>query len=329
MKVYIVEYNTHAGRWIYEGYQRAWDKLGHTTIIPSTNPSIAAEGVKKRALDGEECGWGCLYPTKQQEFEEDYIIMSVDGIIAKEHIKAIENSYKTFVFVQPNMFPEPWGPHANFISAAPDPMIDVFNQLDNVHLWTFANANPEYYYKWKKIHTVPLAFDNIGYLPEKNKKYTQYDISFIGGWVNNGFNEKRKIMMDIFSEFMRSGLKCGFFVGKNLSHQEECDVLANSKLTLNIHDAYQRLLGYDTNERTFKSLGLNGGLVSDTVEQLTQLFPEVKTSLEPAELVQITKEYLMLSEKELSDIKEQNKQNILDNHCYTHRVEQLLKLENE
>ena len=104
----------------------------------------------------------------------------------------------------------------------------------------------------------------------------------------------------------------------------ECKVLHNSRLTLNIHDAYQRILGLDTNERTFKSLGLNGCLVSDTVGQLNRLFPQLKTSPEADGLVQITKDYLSLTEVELNDIKEHNRQMVMDNHCYTHRVKSLL-----
>ena len=125
---------------------------------------------------------------------------------------------------------------------------------------------------------------------------------------------------------MNSGLKCGFFIEKNLSHEQECALLYNSKVCLNLHDAYQRKLGLDTNERTFKSLGLNGLLVSDTVAQLNRLFPSVRTSLDAEELVQITKDYLSLTEQELNDIKNKNRQDILDNHTYVHRVEELLKL---
>ena len=73
-------------------------------------------------------------------------------------------------------------------------------------------------------------------------------------------------------------------------------------------------------------MGLNGVLLSDKVGQLERIFPDVKTVMEPSEMVRITKEYLSLPEKELNDIKEENRQNILDNHCYTHRVEQLLSL---
>ena len=116
------------------------------------------------------------------------------------------------------------------------------------------------------------------------------------------------------------------FVNKNLTHQQECDLLANSRITLNIHDAYQRSLGLDTNERTFKSLGLNGALVSDTVGQLNHLFPEVKTSPDSNEIVSLARELLELSEQELVDIKEKNRLNILNNHTYVNRIEALLKI---
>ena len=64
----------------------------------------------------------------------------------------------------------------------------------------------------------------------------------------------------------------------------------------------------------------------DKIKQLENIFPNIKTSNDSSELVRITKEYLSLTEKELNNIKEENRQNILDNHCYTNRVKQLLSL---
>ena len=176
------------------------------------------------------------------------------------------------------------------------------------------------------VHTIPLAFDSINYKPTEDSKYNKYDISFVGGWANNGFDEKKKIIIDVFTKFMNSELECGFFVNKNLSHYQECQLLANSKMTLNIHDAYQRTLGLDTNERTFKSLGLNGLLISDTVGQLNSLFPEIPTSLQSDDLVQHAKYILSLTAVEQDVIREENKQNILQNHCYINRIEALLNL---
>jgi len=59
---------------------------------------------------------------------------------------------------------------------------------------------------------------------------------------------------------------------------------------------------------------------------LNRLFPDLHTSLEPEELVQITKDYLSLTEQELNDIKNKNRQDILNNHTYIHRIEEMLKL---
>ena len=305
MRIYITNPSAHAGRWIYKGYQEAFAYLGYDIVLINNLDDVVA--------------------CENKENINDYMIMVTDAQVQPRHYNVLNNCHKAFVFAQPNAFPLPWGRHPNFFSLAPDKVIHELNQMDNVKLWTFGD-NIQYHQKWKKVNTVPLAFDSISYMPMQDEEYKQYDICFIGGWANNGFHEKRQIMIDIFKEFKKSDLKCGFFVDKNMSHEQENRLLYNSKLSLNIHDAYQRILGYDTNERTFKSLGLNGALVSDTVTQLNNLFPDIKTSVEPKMLVQIAKDHLSLSDQELIDVKERHRQNILDNHCYVNRAEQLLAL---
>jgi len=321
MKVYCVKYTQHAGRWIYDGYRSAWKEKGY-----DLHERISKDWDKFQGTG--ETAYASPYPADEESMSEDYMLMTTADLAAyPDYIKAISRSKKTFLFVQPNVYPDPWGRHANFYCTADKDYIKELDQMDNVRLWTFADVVPEYYTQWtKEIHTVPLAFDSVNYQPKVEDKYKKFDISFVGGWANNGFNEKRKIIIDIFSKFKESGLTCGFFINKNLTRQQECDLLANSRMTLNIHDAYQRVLGLDTNERTYKSLGLNGMMVSDTVGQLNNLFPDIKTSLDSQQLVELTKNVLSLTETELNDIKEKNKQNILDNHCYTNRVEELLNL---
>ena len=315
MKVYCVQYSAHAGKWIYNGLKSAWASLDYETVTPSGN---------KR-----ETTTTMMWPSNPETLNEDYYIMcTADMVNGSMPLKAVQNAKKAFLFVQPTQYPMPWGRHQNFVNLAPEKCINELNQLDNVVYWTFADVGSDnYYHLWgKEVHTIPLAFDSFGYTPAVNEKMKQIDIAFVGGWANNGFDEKRKIIVEIFSKFKDSGLKCGFFVNKNLTHQQECDLLANSKITLNIHDAYQRTLGLDTNERTFKSLGLNGAMVSDKVEQLNRLFPEVKTSLDSNEIVSFARELLELSEQELTDIKEKNRLDILNNHTYVNRIEALLKI---
>ncbi len=308
MKVYIYDYPDHAGKWIYKAYQQAWEAQGFEIVVIDSS-KVISEIVEDK--------------------NEEYILMVPETAVSGERsIDLVERSYKTFLFVQPNHFPPPWGNHPNFRCLVSDYTIEQINNLANVHLWAFSDAveGTQFYDKWKKVHCVPLAFDSISYKPIDNPKYNKLDVSFVGGWANNGFDEKRKIIIETFSAFKDSGLKCGFFVNKNLTHQQECDLLANSKITLNIHDAYQRILGHDTNERTFKSLGLNGALVTDSIGQLNRLFPDIETASDAQEMVRLVKQLLSLSESELTDIKQKNKQDILDNHCYTNRVEALLAL---
>ena len=313
MKIYIVDYPEHAGHWIYKGYRLAWEKLGFDVEIVDVGRSLGAADPYKNLLP-------------VTNLPKEYMIMYPDVMCQDpKTLEIIEKSYKSFIWAASTIFPSPWGRHPNFVCQAPDTAIIALNKMENVYLWTFGD-NTEYHHKWKKTHTVPLAFDSISYVPIKNESYAKYDISFVGGWANNGFNEKRKIMIKHFSEFSKSGLNCGFFIEKNLTHKQENALLYNSKLSLNIHDHYQRVLGYDTNERTFKSIGLNGILVSDTVGQLNRIFPDLETSLDSKKLVQLAKDYLSLSKKEINEIKEKNRQMILKEHCYTNRVQQLLNL---
>jgi hypothetical protein len=305
-KVYLKK-NTIRGAWdyIHRGYYEAWKSLGYEAIEYLSLKDIPPD-------------------------ETDYYLMIRDWDISGERdISALSRAKKAFLFAQANTFPLPWGSHPNFISHCPDGMVNKINQMENVYLWTFgdmpAELTKQLFFKWKEIHKVLLAFDSINYKPIHDQNYN-YDVCFVGGWANNGFDEKRKIMLKQFYHFKDSGLKCGFFINRGLSHQQENALLYNSKVSINIHDAYQRKFGFDTNERTFKSLGLNGILISDEIDQLQKTFPNVKTSNDPVEMVRLTKEYVSMTEKELSDIKEENRQNILDNHCYVHRVQQFLSL---
>jgi hypothetical protein len=301
MKTYIKKHKFNAGKWIYEGYKKAWENMGYETVYYNDISEI-------------------------RDSPRNYFLMAVDSDIKDgKSLDIISNSLKSFIFAQPNTFPLPWGSHPNFHCLASDEVITSLNQMDNSYSWTFGD-DISGHTKWKKVYTIPLAFDNFSYLPIKDESYSKYDICFVGGWADNGFNEKKPIMIKYFNEFKRSGIVCGFFINKNLTQEQENRLLYNSKISLNIHDAYQRALGFDTNERTFKSLGLNGSLLSDEVSQLERIFPNVKTTMEPIEMVRNAKEYLSLSEKELNEMKGENRARVLAGHCYTHRVHALLLL---
>jgi len=300
MKVYIKKPVIQgAWKWIQKGYYLAWEDLGYDVEYYDTIEEVKGSGYQLMVRE-----WDIKNPAA---------------------LEVIEKAHRTYLFAQPSSFPDPWGRHPNFISSTDDETKARLNKMDNVYLWTFGD-NTSFHTKWKHVHTVPLAFDSISYQPTPNRDCAKFDVSFVGGWANNGFNEKRKTMLDVFGAFKDSGLNCGFFINKNLSHEQECSVLYNSKATLNVHDAYQRILGSDTNERTFKSLGLNGVMISDEIGQLSRMFPEVKLANNPEEIVSLTKEVLSRPEDELDSLRMENRHLILKDHCYTHRTKALLDL---
>ena len=309
-KVYIPDHRGISGAniWIYEGYRKAWESLGYNTEYYNTN--------SKKSLE-------------TSADLQDYYIMATDLFYEPFHSSDfILKAKKVFLFPQPTVFPKPWGLHPNFISSLTPKIISEINEQENTKLWSFGEVRKvknEYFPLWKDIETVPLAFDNVSYEYLEDDKY-KFDVCFVGGRANNGFDEKYKIMMNHFAAFKDSGLKCGIFVGRNLTHEQENKLLYNSKVAINIHDAYQRELRSDTNERTFKALGLTGVLVSDDEGQLERLFPDVKRTNDPKKMVTFVKEYVNMSPEKLNSIKKENRKNVLENHTYINRVKKLLKL---
>ena len=321
-KVYLQDHSdmTGAGNWIYEGYRRAWESLGFETQYILGDIHEFQEVFKNLENPNND-----IRMMLTDGFYNLFVNMPEEDDRWECLVERITKNAKIYLYAQPTHFPMPWGSHVNFKSFCSPELIQETNLLDNVKLWSFVDINKDYYPLWKHIETVPLAFDNIGYEYLEDEKY-KFDVCFVGGRANNGFDEKYKIMMSHFSAFKDSGLKCGIFVGKNLTHEQENKLLYNSKVAINVHDAYQRKLRLDTNERTFKALGLTGALVADDEGQLQRLFPDVKRTNDPKEMVKFVKEYVNMPEEKLSAIKETNRKMILDNHTYVHRVKQLMEL---
>ena len=294
MKIYIKEHKSHAGKWIYAGYKSAWKHLGYDVEYYSNLDSVVGK---------------------------NYYLMVMDADVNFGNISRLENADKVFLHAQPNKFPLPWGSHPNFISHCPTQIVPVLNKMDNIHKWSFGLVT-EFHEMWEDVHEIPLAFDSINYNLIENKKY-EFDVCYIGGWADNGFNEKRKILIDHLLPFKDAGLKCGFFIDKNVSHDDENLILSNSKIAINIHDAYQRVLGLDTNERTFKSLGLTGLLISDRIEHISKYFEDIPMCAHPSEMVDLVKEYVNLPSEKILQLKEKNRKGILEKHTYINRVQHM------
>jgi hypothetical protein len=294
MTIYIKRPIGGAWQWILKGYAHAWLYHGIKPVFFSDFSEINSE---------------------------NYYLMIMDSDINENSIKFIKKSYKSIIFCSAKNFPEPWGSHPNFTCTLPNKIIDELNSLTNILKWTFCDVDNKYFSHWDNIKKIPLAFDSINYKQSKINNHYEYDICFIGGFANNGFNEKIVLIQSVLDSFNNSGLKCAFSVGNNIAHEIENHILAKSKICLNIHDKYQRELGLDTNERTFKSLGINGMLISDWVLDVKNLFPDVYCFKSTEELIEKCR-YLI--NQDLESAKNLIRINIDKNHSYINRVNEMI-----
>ena len=315
-KIYIKRHDQFANKHIYKGYASAWEHFGYEVCF--FNDLLEIDDINYEIM----CG--CADVGFVSSFAEWGFGRTQDWNDPR-HYKIIENSNRSYIFVQMNKFPDPWGSHSNFGCFISDESIKRINDIPNAYLWNYMNnlyEGDDFFYKWEKINQVMLAFDSINYKDLK-KDECIYDVCFIGGWANNGYHEKRKIMLEHFTELQNLGLKCGIFINKNLTHEQENFILCNSKVALNIHDAFQRVLGLDSNERTFKSLGTTGALVCDNIGQVRRTFPELELYDTPQQMLELIMEFVNKPKSELKEIKNQNRKLIMDEHTYIKRVEQL------
>ena len=185
MIIYIQNHASGAGHWIYKGYAKAWQKKGYTPIF--------------------------IDFLSQINIEEEYMLMITNSMITEDTMKYVEKSKNCFLYAAPNKYPKPWGDHPNFQCPLSEKIIKTLNTFDNVIKWTFGEVEKDHYTIWENVKTVPLAFDNLSYkiADTESRKY-EYDVCFIGGYANNGYNEKAKIMQNCLTPFVKGGFKCAF-----------------------------------------------------------------------------------------------------------------------
>lgn len=345
MIIYIRGGHTHAGKPIYKGFAAAWEHLGYEVRYYDELCRLVDKlpTEYELMLDDTEIG-GLVHGVEnpvgltQMTNPDTNCLYTVDETrkiyqtALNNTFTVIKNSSRAYCFTQPNTFPLPWGKHFNFVSllSKHEDIRDIFNNEEHIKTWTWVDqtevARNEYYKGWSDVNTIPLAFDHISYQEALGKeKAPEYDLCYVGGWADNGFDEKRKIMMEHFAALLKTKLKCGIFINKNVSFEYEAALLHNSKIALNIHDEYQRVLGLDSNERTFKSLGLTGALVCDNVGQISRLFPELPLYKSPEQMVEQIMN-LLDDTKKLTEQKEYYRDLLLKEHTYVHRVEQMRDL---
>jgi hypothetical protein len=290
-KIFIPIHEANAGKWIYQGFYNGWRILQYDVQY--------------------------YKPQDISELPKNSYIMAVDS---KEYDFNILSKFdKVFLYCRNNFLPGIYSTHPNFVCDLPAETIQFINDRKNFIKFNFGRILPQYMNIWQNVHYLPLAFDHLSYNHIKGDFIC--DVGFVGGFADNGFNTKIQIMKQKLAPFQGSKLKCKFYIGKNISHEDENKLLCGSRICLNIHDQYQTELGLDTNERTFKALGLSGVVISDHVECL-KMTPFEDLKIIYRILPEVCEE--ILKKKNLQQLREHNKNEIRKKHLYVHRAEELL-----
>ncbi len=201
-------------------------------------------------------------------------------------------------------------------------------------------------------HTIPLAADktlakNAVYDPQFNA-----DISFIG----TNLPDKRKTFerlvfplkksydlklygqdwtsIDRFKGLIQKGgqlfnvpyLKS--LQKPKLKFEDEAKIYASSKVSINIHEDYQKKFGGDCNERTFKIPLFNGFEICDDIECIRKYFVEGKEIViakNDKEWFDKLEYYIKNPDKRLEIIKAGRKK-VLESHTYHNRAEQIISI---
>lgn len=116
-----------------------------------------------------------------------------------------------------------------------------------------------------------------------------------------------------------------------LTFEDERAIYQSAKISINVHEGYQRIYGGDCNERTFKIAGYGGFQICDNVTCIGKYFAidkEVIIACSTNDWYEKTMHYLR-DEDARSKIIDAGRQRVLAEHTYHHRARQMLKIANK
>ena len=203
----------------------------------------------------------------------------------------------------------------------------------------------------RRFHSVPLAADRLALKPSFDPRFDA-DISYVGTSLPEkraffkehvfplGRTHRLRIYGQDWSRLDRGVAwvqRAGqYFNIKPLARlrkprlqlEDEARIYASSKVSINVHEEYQRRFGGDCNERTFKIPFCGGFEVVDDVSCLNRYFErgkELAVASTPKEWVEMVEHYLQ-HPGERAAIIEAGQKRVARDHTYHNRVAQLLEI---
>lgn len=332
----------YAGRTIYHGYKNAFLDMGHE-FKELTADDDFKQTMEKYSPD--------ILMTSLNNYYLRYLDLDVLGSYRKNGLKVLVNIpfwdsplSKLRVNETPGLKDTP-----DHIKLLVDNRLgDIFYNVceqDDHRMAGFTKTTGLPYY------TIPLAADHLTlkptidprfasdiayigtYLPAKRKFFKeqvfplkkQYDLKLYGqDWT--AWDRSLGLVQKIGQYFNIPGLKT--IQKPKLQLNDEAKIYRTAKISINVHEDYQKKYGGDCNERTFK-IPLCGGLeITDNVACIAKYFvpnQEMIIANNKSDWFDKIDHYIHYPE-EAKAIISAGRARVLKEHTYTHRAQKLIDL---
>ncbi len=335
-------YTIYAGRTIYHGYKNAFVGMGHdfrpltsddslSDVLESYSPHIfitASHFYYQKFLN--------LKKLNKYRDKGLVVFVNIDAWrsgLNKSRINeasALKDNYKVLSLLKDGLLGD------IFIQGIEqdDPRMDGFERETGC-----------------AYHTIPLAADDSVLFPDFVRNYDT-DIAFVGTYLL----QKRKIFRDqvfplqkkyrlalygqdwtIGSRIVGWGQRCGQLFNvpllrslqkPKLELSDERKIYSSATISINIHENYQRQLGGDCNERTFKIPICSGFEITDDVRCIRKYFKEgeeIVIATNQKDWFDKIEHYLRHPDDRLKII-EAGYRRVKRDHTYKNRVSELIRL---
>jgi hypothetical protein len=338
-------YSIYAQRTIYHGYQNAFKELGHEfrPLTAGDNADQVMEKYRPDIFITSSFHWYQKYlnfnSLKKFRNEGMFTLVKIDfwesplSRLRINEASSLKNDKSLLKLIESNQYG--------------DAYFHVVEQDDLRMLGFKKNTGIPF-------HTIPLAADSVALKASFEAKFSS-DLAYIGTnlpdkrefFKNNVYPLGEKYDLKLYGQdwslfdrslgwIQRGGQYFNIPLIRTLRKpklrlEDESIIYKSSKVSINVHESYQRQFGGDCNERTFKIPFCGGFQVVDNVSCIKKYFisgEEIVIGETPVDW-QEKVHYYMHQKDEREKIARAGQARVLKEHTYLHRALQIIDIVNK
>ena len=332
----------YAGRTIYHGYKNAFTHLGHEFKELTADDDFMTTLAKFQPD---------IFMTSLNNYYLRYLDLDILNQYRKKGLKVLVNIpfwdsplSKLRINETPGLKDTP--EHIKLL--ADDRLGDIFYNIceqGDGRMKGFEQATG------LKYHTVPLAADHLTLKPAVDSRFAS-DIAYIGTYLPakreffkaQVFPLRRKYNLRLYGQDWTARDRCLSLIQKagqyfnipvlktiqkpKLQLNDEAKIYRTAKISINVHEDYQKQFGGDCNERTFKIPLCEGLEITDDVACIAKYFVTDKEMIIARNQQDWFEkiDYYLKNPEAAKKIIAAGKARVLNEHTYVHRAQQLIDL---